>query len=244
MTKGACFNGAALSRARSPLRCRKRRRRCSSFNGAALSRARSQGIVGLQRARRGASTGPRSRERGVRNLRRTSPAVSRLQRGRALASAESCKSTYGQKHTSFNGAALSRARSPPSTAPPMPAFLASTGPRSRERGVEPNATPPSCALVLLQRGRALASAESRVYGFPRARPGRFNGAALSRARSLPTTRWRPSAASAASTGPRSRERGVALGATATLVYIILASTGPRSRERGVGLLTATDVANV
>ncbi len=115
---------------------RRRRRQC--FNGAALFRARralsppGQGVGDL------ASTGPRSFERGERKRRPCSRSTSsKLQRGRALSSAESKRRPNG---------CLAR-------------WSASTGPRSFERG-ELHSISSRYFEVSLQRGRALSSAES------------------------------------------------------------------------------------
>src|SRR2546422_797269 len=85
--------------------------------------------------------------------------------------------------------------------------MASTGPRSRERGKEPCSGRANNGTLLLQRGRAHVSAERRIR---RAAAGvQF----------------------LASTGPRSRERGKRRNLPGDGI-MGLASTGPRSRERG------------
>ena len=133
---------------------------------------------------------------------------------------------------------------------------ASTGPRSFERGDFANRNPPNRTLRLLQRGRALSSAEMRPSCWPR-QPSRSQlqrGRALSsaemagqpslarppimlqRGRALSSaemclacpTRSLPTFAS---TGPRSFERGDLQGHRAD-DGVPDASTGPRSFERG------------
>ena len=163
------------------------------------------GLDGTDRA----STGPRSFERGDRNLIRTFGSIlSRLQRGRALSSAEMppascaagvahpastgprsfergdhvCHQSRHVRGAGFNGAALFRAR------------------RSNGRKGRTGRT------TRLQRGRALSSAEIREAILREIGIASFNGAALFRAR-----RWLLAKAkrltSWASTGPRSFERG-------------------------------------
>ncbi len=109
--------------------------------------------------------------------------------------------------------------------------FASTGPRSEERG-DGQGAPQVSSNAKLQRGRAPKSAE--ILSSPSPLPvatGRFNGAALRRARRYSAgefIRWLPKPAS---TGPRSEERGDIDRAEAHLPHC-RASTGPRSEERG------------
>ena len=182
-----------------------------------------------------ASMGPRLQERGVRAY-------------RACRTCRTC---------SFNGAALTRARSslnPPPYAPPV--CVASMGPRLQERGVR--------ALEMKPDYPALASMGPRLQ--ERGVKGRikqcgmpmvsFNGAALTRARSCrlsdqrnrfqASLQWGRAYKSAelifwfarhrlrlrASMGPRLQERGVKA-ARAAEKATTLASMGPRLQERGV-----------
>ena len=160
----------------------------------------------------GASTGPRSGERGDPS--RPVPRFGHLlllQRGRARESAEIPSRSDARRRSSscFNGAALGRARRCRGPAPPV----------GREG--------------LLQRGRARESAEMNrdaATGWPRRT--RFNGAALGRARRYPRPpRLAPCA--------RTRFNGAALGRarrshgrSQPFGRSRPASTGPRSGERG------------
>ena len=160
-----------------------------------------------------ASTGPRSHERGdfqARGWRRGHCA--RLQRGRALTSAEMTRGRgrATQAVTGFNGAALSRARRSPGHKQMgrTNANRASTGPRSHERGDRAQWCRVPMTCVALQRGRALTSAEMTGRHF------------------------REVDANLASTGPRSHERGDMIPRVQPLAAYQLASTGPRSHERG------------
>ncbi len=152
------------------------------------------------------------------------------------------------------GRALSSAESADTVADALDAAIASTGPRSFERGevvgnrrrgraADASTGPRSFERGELSRQRSLARSSrgfngaalfrARRAAAPR-RPSRtggcFNGAALFRAR-----RERERCVSRkgfpASTGPRSFERGEAITASEACA-LWLASTGPRSFERG------------
>ena len=202
------FNGAALRRARSGRDEGLGRHAQHRFNGAALRRARSAPCWIVWDKLNGASTGPRSGERGVGILANPTAAMLLLQRGRAPESAE-CDALHGEHRTrfGFNGAALRRARSGPQLVALPSLRRASTGPRSGERGVtlvkalvyfmdqlQRGRAPESAewraesdggtGADWLQRGRAPESAEWALHAARASRRHcRFNGAALRRARS-------------------------------------------------------------
>mgnify|MGYP001112081833 CR=1 FL=1 len=211
--KNACFNGAALIRARKFVQ-----------NGIVV-----EVVITLQRGRahssaeisamnlncRGfciASTGPRSFERGNRVNIRMTPSEKRC----------------------FNGAALIRARkfvSARKTA--MCLMSASTGPRSFERGNEaaakkqfPHADKASTGPRSFERGNSVYT--SRAC---RKRLVLQRGRAHSSAEMPPAPR-KASPPPPASTGPRSFERGNDLRREFRLSSHQSASTGPRSFERG------------
>ena len=228
-----------------------------SFNGAALFRARRRNTSSVCCKTFIASTGPRSFERGGNVWRCVALPEARLQRGRALSSAEARNSRLLRcKIRCFNGAALFRARRQGAAARPRPSAEASTGPRSFERGgaagkdatiaaqaklqrgralssAEASARTPDCETgYALQRGRALSSAEATIdrltgYSVQVLQRGR----ALSSAEALLEHGGRLHLRHRASTGPRSFERG---GEKALINEIAAAhaSTGPRSFERG------------
>ena len=280
----------------------------AGFNGAALRRARShRGSAASQPHEKTASTGPRSGERGVEVLgEQANIRIGALQRGRAPESAESSPESVvaaclislqrgrapesaesfrwcpfspllevastgprsgergvadalgaSQSRTSFNGAALRRARSlnrsghvfcvraplqrgrapesaesPSCGSQPTPCRRASTGPRSGERGVVHTAPPFGSECVLLQRGRAPESAESRVTPSSNESTGALQrGRAPESAESRPA-RSRLDARQGLQRGraPESAESGAGVeGVGGSGV----ASTGPRSGERGV-----------
>ena len=111
--------------------------------------------------------------------------------------------------SSFNGAALFRARNyPVHQSHRLVIPQASTGPRSFERGINTSCFWLFPSTNSLQRGRALSSAEFGQAG------DAHQGFAK------------------ASTGPRSFERGIGRGADDG-VRVCGASTGPRSFERGI-----------
>ncbi len=192
-----------------------------------------------------ASTGPRSGERGVYD-------DGDVVHGLSVASTGPRSGERGVTDSISNTEALS---------------LASTGPRSGERGV-PAAAATSGERGLLQRGRAPESAEwAHGRGFLDANSGRFNGAALRRARSgerrglcsgsetcfngAALRRARSAPARSAGNKPSRSFNGAALrrarSETCGLQELALeqeASTGPRSGERGVHLLHARTLRNV
>ncbi len=211
--------------------------RCAlRFNGAALWGARRSGkLRSTETPRSPASTGPRSGERGD-----AEDSLAKLitqyvlQRGRALGSAEMrlCAVLVSLALRSFNGAALWGARRcVPEGILPVGRPEASTGPRSGERGDVSYSSARSDTWHLLQRGRALGSAEitQRLLEDQQ-------GRVLQRGRALGSAEisglWKEMARIiGASTGPRSGERGDDGGRVAA-VPVRRASTGPRSGERG------------
>ncbi len=136
-----------------------------SFNGAALFRARRFVQAHEQRAGTFASTGPRSFERGGQVPNRPMSPKIKLQRGRALSSAEV---KIGPDDEPLNvllqrGRALSSAEVQGGSRAQLAVLRASTGPRSFERGGG-NFKGFAPVVVLLQRGRALSSAEVQMGG--------------------------------------------------------------------------------
>ena len=251
------FNGAALFRARRSRLVEAGVARADRFNGAALFRARRLGAGDFGGPGDFASTEPRSFERGdfrsvpsssgSRPLQRSralssaemsspsSPTMPKtsLQRSRALSSAEICADCRKLciKPLRFNGAALFRARRwRDGTGERVASGTASTEPRSFERGDDPSRQR-AHRSKLLQRSRALSSAEIRRGLCVRSKGQRFNGAALFRARRsghcfrLDATKsmlQRSRALSSAEMSPRGRHEHLQE----------LASTEPRSFERG------------
>ncbi len=209
----ACFNGAALFRARRCRRASRHHRRKPRFNGAALFRARRSASffhpntdpscfngAALFRARRSlssrpaywaakaASTGPRSFERGGERWLRAMEAISDS--------------------------------------------LASTGPRSFERGGHP-ALPEIHRRLWRFNGAALFRAR-RCCRQGRSTPptaGRFNGAALFRARRC-AIRARIFSSTRCFNGAALFRARRCAHAAALHLQDYLASTGPRSFERG------------
>ena len=182
-----CFNGAALFRARRyPNSVRAYRHSMRLQRGRALSSAEIQGRCPLHPVYRPASTGPRSFERGDSMppprwlLPRQGFNGAALFRARRSATSAICTRT---EYSCFNGAALFRAR------------------RSRA-GVTTGSS-----STLLQRGRALSSAEI-VAATVLAHPADVlqRGRALSSAEIIYLVRG-PDDYDGASTGPRSFERG-------------------------------------
>src|SRR6266850_559827 len=189
--------------------------------GRALSSAESRLVLSGRARHQSASMGPRSVERGIagRNFRERER-LKLLQWGRALSSAESARSqseTRSQR-TSFNGAALCRARNPGSVLSSCSISVgfngaalcrarnhrvrlhhvatslgASMGPRSVERGIRDNCPfPPPCSTCF--NGAALCRARNRPLCPPPSQPNPcFNGAALCRARNRSGTayQWHP-----------------------------------------------------
>ncbi len=131
---------------------------------------------------------------------------------RALSSAEGVVHHLGETNEmiGFNGAALFRARSgTEAKGEATLAIAASTGPRSFERGVWVKVEQKHYRQPLLQRGRALSSAECQPRQSSEMKElGCFNGAALFRARSVDGGQPKQWSSDPASTGPRSFERGV------------------------------------
>ena len=135
--------------------------------------------------RRVASTGPRSGERGEWIYPFLTTATNRASTG----------PRSGERGEQ-------RARGTPARRRP-----ASTGPRSGERGEADANGDQGVYVVALQRGRARESAE-RTPPAPRWEvPSGFNGAALGRARRVESFTVQKLGPGAASTGPRSGERG-------------------------------------
>ncbi len=132
------FNGAALRRARRCSRLLPTQSARMRFNGAALRRARRCGRIGPhQIPAEGASTGPRSGERGDRFKQAQSGRLMKGFNGAALRRARryARKIRTRFKLKGFNGAALRRARRCLHLQNAViPDALASTGPRSGERG--------------------------------------------------------------------------------------------------------------
>ena len=230
-----------------------------SFNGAALRRARK--LVATQHPN--SSTRSLQRGRAPKSAETVAPWARQsvdqvLQRGRAPKSAETPK----QNRTRRRWETLQRGRAPKSAETshnpgvPMATIVASTGPRSEERGNPPQSGPgfPTTFCfngAALRRARkhdmiletclkmleASTGPRSEERGNPpQSGPGFpttfcFNGAALRRARKRFLAARPSRLVGVASTGPRSEERGngncrLAGGQRCG------ASTGPRSEERG------------
>ncbi len=233
MTGRVLQRGRALSSAERLSRATPWSRNSSLQRGRALSSAESERDAHGPRGEAHASTGPRSFERGETLSPAAKAKGDMLQRGRALSSAERHE---GRDATPLQWWASTGPRSFERGELVLPhrlalQRLASTGPRSFERGEAASAAESftfhpcfngaalfrarreaampwsQCIMRLLQRGRALSSAESQNAS-PR----------LTRA-------------IVASTGPRSFERGEHQ-RSRRRGPVGLASTGPRSFERG------------
>ncbi len=210
MARTTRFNGAALFRARrANLDILLLTKRPELQRGRALSSAESEFFVmgnhelvhastgprsfergeqgGLTSACRAgaASTGPRSFERGETLANQLPAGTAKLQRGRALSSAERAISIRRRcaPRSSFNGAALFRARRGPDDQGPGPVRdRASTGPRSFERGEPPEPEPPPLLPDASTGPRSFERGERGRGGSICAMKTSFNGAALFRAR--------------------------------------------------------------
>ena len=229
------FNGAALSRARKEWKARWwAGQRGKLQRGRALTSAEGEVDSFCSHVALEASTGPRSHERGrSRGQPRDCPASvrfngaalsrarkepvttatsqprKRLQRGRALTSAEgaSTQSEHHPSHRGFNGAALSRARK-------ECAALTMRGPDTG-----------------LQRGRALTSAEGDARSSNESSHPPASTGPRSHERGRTERERADQQRVGASTGPRSHERGRPTPPPAD-APTTPASTGPRSHERG------------
>ena len=185
-----------------------------SFNGAALKRARRYGwnsqAFDFQRflLQRGRAQTSAEIRRGRTASRGT---FKSLQRGRAQTSAEMRRQTSRaiSRPGSFNGAALNRARRFDGIRTTrLRRHLASTGPRSNERGDHPPMRPCGSGRYQASTGpRSNERGDRKEYVVEYSRDG-------------------------ASTGPRSNERGDAVTGPRGESESGDASTGPRSNERG------------